>query len=153
MSNDSYVRELLKLPNAGPTFPVAWLLLPWAPLTVWAVKLGALILAASEADNGFVDFLTLGGLLRFQIVAGVTLLLTWALLYIAWPSHIRVFCWVASIAYLAGWILSGAVSSHTSAVVLSAVRPAVVAGCAIAAIVVQAYAARVYKAQITAPAV
>ena len=153
MSNNSYVRELLKLPNAGPTLSVAWLVLPWAALTGWAIKLGAVIMAASEADNGFVDFLALAGLVRFQIVAGVALFLTWAFLYIAWPSHTRVLCWVASMAYLAGWLLSAAVSSRTTAVVFSAVRPVVVAGCAIAAIVVQAYAARVYKAQNRAPAV
>lgn len=82
----------------------------------------------------------------------MALVLTWALLYIAWPSHTRVFCWLASAAYLAGWILVAAVNTHTAPVFLSAVRPVVVAGCSIAAIVVQAYAARVHAAQISAAA-
>lgn len=145
MSNDSYLRSPLKLPDSGPAFPVAWLILPWAALAIWAIELGPLVMVAQVTDSAFIGALARGALVRFQIVAGIALFLTWALLYIAWPSHTRVFCWIASIAYLPGWAIGAQLGSHAMSGYPSAVRPAIVAGCVLAAIVVQAYAARVHK--------
>lgn len=152
VSTSPYIRDLVKLPSTGPAFSVAWLLLPWAALTAWALKVGTFITAASGAANGFVDFLAVGGLVQFQLVAGVALLLTWGLLYVAWPSHRRVFCWVAAAAYVAGWAIVPAFRWHATPSYLHAMIPVLTAGSVIAAVIGQSYAARAHPADVSAPA-
>jgi hypothetical protein len=130
--NHRYLSRLLQ-PRTERRPRVLWLAIPWLFVVPWTVHV-AQVLWPSAPMHGFakgtaavfmfVDLFFLG-------VPGV--LLTWGWLYLSWPEHPRVCCWVAAAGMLSVWV---------APISVQGIMPMFIALAMIAAIVEQAVAGR-----------
>ena len=86
-TDHSYIRSLLRI-RGEPRVPTLWLAVPWGAATAWSLGVVRAYLFAAPPRSLATAIMLALTLREFLMAGGFGLVITWPLLYMAWPEHL-----------------------------------------------------------------